>query len=216
MSHLLTLNEGTLLVKFARQTIDNFVLHQQLLELPATSSKALFEPRSVFVTIKKQLAANTNQFALRGCIGRLQPSDNQEGKTTPLILATQQAAISSAMEDPRFTSLKASELDSVLIEVSVLTLPEEIVLKDRKQLPEHIVVGIDGLIIDSGTWRKGLLLPQVAPEQGWNSEEFLRGCCQKAGLPPTSYLDPNVKIYKFQAQIFAESSVRGAITERKF
>jgi uncharacterized protein (TIGR00296 family) len=216
LSRLLTLDEGTLLAQFARQTIENYVIHQRILKLPETPSEALLEPRSVFVTIKKQLELDSNQFALRGCIGRLQSANDQEDKTTPLLLATQQAAISSAMEDPRFAPLKPSELDSVLIEVSVLTLPEEIIVKDRNRLHEQIAIGRDGLIIDSGTWRKGLLLPQVAPEQGWNSEDFLRGCCQKAGLPPKSYLDPKVKIYKFQAQIFAETSVRGSIIERKF
>ena len=104
----------------------------------------------------------------------------------------------------------------MLIEVSVLTMPDEVTVKDRTKIVDHITLGKDGLIIDGGGWRRGLLLPQVAPEQRWNATEFLEGCCQKAGLPPDSYLNPVIKVFKFQAQIFAESHPKGEIIERKF
>jgi uncharacterized protein (TIGR00296 family) len=132
-----------------------------------------------------------------------------------LLEATQRAAISSAFNDPRFFPVKQSELESIIIEVSVLTVPEVIVEPIRSNFTKHITIGLDGLIVESGR-HKGLLLPQVAPEQGWNAEQFLNGCCRKAGLPPDGYLDPSVKVSKFQAQIFAETSPGEEIVERKF
>lgn len=213
MGSLLTLDEGMLLTQFARKVIEEYIQNQRTIELPKISSKTLFEPRSVFVTLKKRKPMD---WILRGCIGRLQPGPGEVGDHLPLLEATKQAALSSALEDPRFPPVRLDELDSILIEVSVLTVPEEISIKDRKKISEQISIGKDGLFIDAGSWHKGLLLPQVAPEQKWNATEFLEGCCQKAGVAPNSYLDPNVKVYKFQAQIFTEDKPRGKIHERKF
>ena len=67
--------------------------------------------------------------------------------------------------------------------------------------PNEMVVGEDGLVIEAGG-RSGLLLPQVAPEQGWNREQFLEGICMKAGLPPDAYTRDDAKLQKFQARIF--------------
>ena len=111
---------------------------------------------------------------MRGCIGHLQPGPNSHQKPISLLEATRQAALSSALEDPRFPPVQAEELNSILVEISVLTLPEEITVEDRTKLAEQISVGKDGLIIHGKGWHRGLLLPQVAPEQGWNAEEFLK------------------------------------------
>ena len=211
MTELLSIQEGKILTKFARQSIESYIRDRNTLELPQTTSKALFEHRGVFVTLKTQLERE-----LRGCIGFLQPGPKNHQKSLPLLKATQQAALNSALRDPRFPPLSISELDQILVEVSVLTIPETLDVKNRKDLPNHIVVGKHGLIIEAGTWHSGLLLPQVAPEQGWNAEQFLKGCCRKAGLNMECYLDPDIRVYIFQAQIFAEEAVRGKISERTF
>lgn len=216
MNELLTLEEGTYLTRLARRTIEIHVEEQRVLENPGTTSKALLESRGVFVTIKKKSPIAQEHFDLRGCIGRLQPPPGSRIPIVPLLEATMQAAISSATEDPRFPALRIDELDVILIEVSVLTVPKEIILEDKSQLPQQITVGKDGLIVEYDALRRGLLLPQVAPEQRWNAKEFLQGCCMKAGLPQDSYLDPRVKVFKFQAQVFAEASPRGDIIERTF
>ena len=62
---------------------------------------------------------------------------------------------------------------------------------------------------------KGLLLPQVPIEQGWDVEEFLNQTCMKAGLPPDSWIDTETKIYQFSGQIFTEMSPKGEIKEKK-
>jgi len=217
MPERLTLEEGTFLVQFARRAVETYVQEHRIIDLPANPPKALVESRGVFVTLKKRSSVMKNHWNLRGCIGQLQPSPTDSRiPRFSLIEATRQATISAAVEDPRFPPVRPEELNDILVEVSVLTVPEEIRVEDRTTLPQHIRIGKDGLIVELDTWRRGLLLPQVAPEQGWNAEEFLCGCCQKAGLPPDMYLDPRVKIFKFQAQIFAETSVRGKIIERTF
>jgi uncharacterized protein (TIGR00296 family) len=216
VSRLLTTEEGILLVRLARQAIETYVKEKRILALPKTASKALQESRGVFVTIKKRRSRESSVPELRGCIGRLQRESDAEASRVTLLEATREAAISSAVQDPRFLPVRTEELDMILVEVSVLTVPEELVVTDRAELPLCIIIGKDGLIMELDAWRRGLLLPQVAPEQGWNAKQFLEGCCQKAGLGPQSYLDPRVKVSKFQAQIFSEKSVRGEIEERCF
>ena len=216
MSRQLTLEEGIVLTQWARHTIERYICDNEKIAFPKTPSEVLLEHRGVFVTLKKRQSRDDSIWRLRGCIGHLQPGPNSQHKPLSLIEATHQAALSSALEDPRFSPVQADELDSILVEISVLTLPEEIIVNDRKALTEHVVVGKDGLIVQGRGWHRGLLLPQVAPEQGWNSEEFLQGCCQKAGLPFDCYLNPDIKILKFQAQIFAETLPKGKIVEREF
>jgi uncharacterized protein (TIGR00296 family) len=212
---LLTLEEGVFLVRLARTTIAYFMIEPHPHALPSTKSKTLNEPRSVFVSLKEPKEDRTAPPSLRGCIGFVQHPLVPDTPYFSLLEATQRAAISSAFRDPRFSPIQRSELESLIIEVSVLTVPEELVVPTRTTLIEHITIGVDGLIIESGR-HKGLLLPQVAPEQGWNAKQFLKGCCRKAGLPPDKYLDPTVKVSKFQAQIFVETSPGAEVVERKF
>ena len=105
-------------------------------------------------------------------------------------------------------TLKELEED-IVVEISVLTTPQEI-KTEPKDIPEHISIGTDGLIIGRGLQR-GLLLPQVAVEWKWDKEEFLANCCLKAGLPPDSWLLKNSKVFKFKATIFRERSPKGII-----
>ena len=216
MNGLITLEDGEFLVQLARRTIETYVREQKIVDLPETDSKSLHEPRSVFVTIKKHNPEVHGNMELRGCIGRLQPRPGDMDSPVSLLEVTRQAALSSAVEDPRFAPVRIDELNSILIEVSILTVPMEIIATDKTLLPQIITIGKDGIIVEFDNWRRGLLLPQVAPEQGWNATQFLQGCCQKAGLPADKYLDNRVKVYKFQAQIFTEITVGGKIEERFF
>jgi uncharacterized protein (TIGR00296 family) len=75
-------------------------------------------------------------------------------------------------------------------------------------------VGRDGLIMSRG-YRRGLLLPQVAVEWGWDSEEFLAQCCYKAGLPPDSWLLDDTEVQRFQAIIYSEDSPRGIVSRHE-
>jgi hypothetical protein len=196
---MLSLAEGRLLVKTARRTIEIYLREGRTPPAPDVSPK-LKEPRGVFVTL-------TKQGELRGCIGHPMP-------TMPLIDALADSAVSSATTDPRFPPLKVNELSEVEVEVSVLSEPELIKVKDPREYPKSITIGKDGLIVERG-WHAGLLLPQVPVEWRWDPEEFLSHACIKAGLTPDAWLDKDVKISKFSAQVFREKKPGGEVEEHK-
>lgn len=127
---------------------------------------------------------------LRGCIGHMTG-------VKPLHKAVEELAQSSAFHDPRFPSLQERELDKIDIEITVLTPLEEI--SDLSALE----VGRHGIYIQQGG-RSGVLLPQVATEQGWDRNTFLEHTCRKAGLPGSCWKDPNTKISIFEGIIFKE------------
>ena len=154
------------------------------------------ERRGVFVTLKRYPSLE-----LRGCVGYPLP-------VLALREALARAAVSAAVEDPRFRPVRAEELPRVAIEVSVLTVPTPIRAARPEELVLAVRVGRDGLIVE-GFGSSGLLLPQVAPEQHWSSEEFLAGTCEKAGLPPTAWRDPHVTVQRFEAEVFGESHPGG-------
>ena len=142
---------------------------------------------------------------LRGCIGIPLP-----------VMPLQEAIIESAQsvtQDPRFLPLKKQELDTIILEVTILTKPELIKVKQPQDYLTNIEIGRDGLIVEQG-FSKGLLLPQVPIEQAWDKEEFLANTCMKAGLLPDAWIDKNTKIYKFSGQIFTETKPRGTIKEK--
>lgn len=94
--------------------------------------------------------------------------------------------------------------------MSVLTPPEEIKVEDPSEIPVEVEIGVDGLIVSKGS-RSGLLLPQVAVEYSWDSEELLCHCCRKAWLPMDAWLESDTKIMKFKSIIFKEESPRGKV-----
>ena len=144
---------------------------------------ALELPRSAFVTIHCH-------GDLRGCLGRLDPDE-------PLATTVAQLAASVSDSDPRFEPLRPGELDAVDVEISVLTPEREVAsIAD-------VEVGRHGLIVDQGG-RRGLLLPQVATEYGWDAETFVSQTCVKAGLPADAWRR-GARILVFEAQVFGES-----------
>jgi len=127
---------------------------------------------------------------LRGCIGRLESPQ-------PLWETVAEMAQAAAFDDPRFPAVTRDELDGLSIEISVLT-PFE-----RLEDPRSVVVGKHGLLVERG-FRRGVLLPQVAVEQGWTREEFLAYVCRKASLPPDAWKDPGTALYVFSALVITE------------
>jgi uncharacterized protein len=167
--------------------------------LPETPSAPVFrEPRGVFVTLKRHPSGD-----LRGCIGYPLPYLPLEG-------AIARSAVAAATDDPRFERVAPRELDRLTVEVSVLTVPVPLKARTPSEMVAEVEVGRDGLIVD-GRGTSGLLLPQVAPEQGWTAEELLDGTCEKAGLPRSAWRDPSVRVRRFEAEIFAERSPDGPV-----
>ncbi len=144
---------------------------------------ALRAPCGAFVTLKKE-------GALRGCIGHITASK-------PLFETVREVAVSAAFEDPRFPPLAKDEWSATAIEISVLSPFEKITDAER------IRVGTHGIMIRRG-YRSGLLLPQVATEQGWDRDTFLTHTCFKAGLPADAWKSPETSIEIFSAIVFHE------------
>jgi AmmeMemoRadiSam system protein B/AmmeMemoRadiSam system protein A len=170
------------LLDIARRAIadklDDAELEALMAEKPVLARRS-----AVFVTLLKG-------DDLRGCIGQIQAR-------YPLAEAVRMAAIDAATEDPRFLPVKRSELDEISIEISVLSPFRRVTDVER-----DIQVGMHGLLIIAGDAR-GLLLPQVATEQGFDRVEFLEAVAQKAGLPPGAWQDAT--LYTFTAEVFGEA-----------
>ncbi len=201
--NLLPAEEGRILVETARQAITHH-LDGKDFDLTHSASPELSVPRGVFVT----LFDYKTRRVLRGCIGNPFPK-------TSVINETARCAVEAATMDPRFAPLRQDEfLRSIAVEVTVLSPPEHILVKSPLDLPLNIKVGRDGLLVD-GIGTRGLLLPQVAVDEGFDEEEFLNECCLKAGLMPDAWVTGSVKVARFQGQIFSEEAPGGRVFERK-
>ncbi|MBS3790150.1 MAG: TIGR00296 family protein [Candidatus Thermoplasmatota archaeon] len=195
---MFTQEDGEYAVKLARKAIECAVKDEKL-SFKKTPEK--FEKEmGAFVTINKHPSED-----LRGCIGYPEP-------TYPLKEAIIRGA-QSATRDPRFSPLREDELDSVIVEVSLLTPPEKLDYEEPKELPEKITCGKNGLIVSKGT-RRGLLLPQVSVDQDWDEEQFLDHTCRKAGLPHNEWKKGDCKIEVFEGVIFKEEEPYGDVVKR--
>ena len=200
MSFQLTPEEGNLLVGLARKAVEKRLKDGKIIDPPNGLSKKLMKRCGVFVTLN---SLRRGKRELRGCIGLPYP-------THSLAHAVIASAIDAATRDPRFPPVSFEELDRIVFEVSVLTPPELIEVETPRDYPSEVTVGRDGLIVEM-SYHRGLLLPQVPVEWGWDGEEFLCQCCLKAGLSPDCWLIESTKLYRFQAIIFEELSPRGEV-----
>lgn len=197
---MLTKNDGNMAVHLARDAIEIFLKKNAVLDLSNADLSDIFnEKRGVFVTL-------TKQGMLRGCIGHPYPDSALEN-------AIIDSAISAATRDPRFPSVNISEMNDIVVEVTVLTQPELIDVQPH-ELPGMIEIGKHGLIVKEG-YNQGLLLPQVAPENNFNELDFLDHTCLKAGLSPDAW-QKGAQVYWFEGQIFKESAPQGDVIEGNF
>jgi AmmeMemoRadiSam system protein A len=174
--------ERQLLLRTARQSIEAHLRGAEL-ELPEARG-ALGEARGAFVTLKRRADED-----LRGCIGRMTSN-------LPLLETVAVMAVAAATEDGRFEPVTLEELPGITIEISALG-------PLRPIRPEDVEVGRHGLLLSLGR-RRGVLLPQVPVEHGWDRETFLAHTCWKAGLPEDAWRDPSVELLGFTATVFGE------------
>ncbi len=151
--------------------------------LPRDPPAELIAPAAAFVTLHAG-------GELRGCIGSIR-SDR------PLWRTVVSAAIGAAADDPRFAPVSAREVPTLSIDVSVLGPP--LPLRDLAAFRP----GIDGLIVERIP-RVGLLLPEVATEQGWGVDQMLEATCWKAGLPGDAWQDPGTRVFAFRTAHISE------------
>ena len=169
------------LLNLARETIRQHLATGQA--AVDTDDPIMRQRRAVFVTLNRN-------GRLRGCIGQLTARH-------PLARAVQEAAASAATQDRRFSPVTLDELDEIHIEISVLSPMMKV------NDPSEIEVGTHGVLVVQGP-RRGVFLPQVAVEQGWDRETMLSElCAQKAGLAPDAW-QRGAELYVFTAQIFGE------------
>ncbi|HEV8539320.1 MAG TPA: AmmeMemoRadiSam system protein A [Bacteroidota bacterium] len=179
---MLSDSEKQMLLKIARQTIDAAINGRDVPKA-AITQPALLEHAGAFVTLHEN-------FELRGCIGYADPSH-------PLFETVRDAAEKAALQDPRFMPVSRDELPCIEIEISVLSPLTEMTSLDEIEIGKH------GLVVELGDHR-GLLLPQVAIQAGWDKETYLRQTMRKSGLPPHLWHDRELKVYWFTAEVFGE------------
>ena len=109
-----SIDEGTTLVKIARKSVIEYLEKGNILQVPNNLPTIFNKKFGVFVTLDQ---IENGKRILRGCIGFPYP-------TIPLIKAVIDAAISAATQDPRFPSVRIEELDQIVFQVSILTIPE--------------------------------------------------------------------------------------------
>ena len=199
MSGKLSTEQGTALVRVARKAIEHHVSGKRLAS-DSLSDHSLGELKGVFVTLLDESGR------LRGCIGNPFPEK-------PLINQTVESAIEAASMDPRFNPLGRDEVARVIVEVTVLLPIEPVEGNTAVEISSKVVLGKHGLIVD-GFGSRGLLLPQVAVDEGFDAEEFLSQCCMKAGLLPDAWLTGNIRVSRFEGQVFSESTPGGSVFER--
>jgi hypothetical protein len=180
---MLTEEQRKRLLQVARESLRQAVGKGPRPDL-TTDDEVLTRPSGAFVTLHLQ-------GQLRGCIGHIEP-------VLPLIQTVREMARAAALDDPRFAPVSAAEEPAIALEISVMS--------PITPVPDLacIEVGRHGLVVEQGR-NRGLLLPQVAPEWGWNREEFLEHTCQKAGLPRDAY-KRGAQVYWFEAEVFGEEA----------
>ena len=171
--------ERRLLKELARDSIEKVLFGKDAEELriPETLKKKM----GAFVCLK-----TTGE--LKGCIGYIRGQ-------MPLDETIRQMAVEAAFHDPRFMPLSEEEWKDTDIEISVLTPMTKI------GRVEEIEVGVHGIYLEKD-FNSGLLLPQVATENGWDRETFLEYACMKAGLPRDAWKSKETAIYVFSADVF--------------
>lgn len=171
------------LLTLARSAVDAQVLGRAL---PIAPNMLAIPTPGVFVSLH-------HGADLRGCLGTL-------GHGELVGEAVVRLAAAASHEDPRFSPVTPRELADLAIEISVLT--------PRQPLVDvaDIEIGRHGLIVEKG-WHRGLLLPQVATEHGWDARTFLAHACLKAELPPDAWRTDAV-VSTFEADVFGDSPPR--------
>lgn len=177
------MEERALLLRLAHDSILSALEKRSIPLVPPTPHLA--ELRGAFTSLYLE-------GQLRGCVGYALP-------VTPLYRAVAETARAAAFEDIRFFPVSVEEAPHLQIELSILSPPRAIAAED-------VEPGRHGLLITMNA-RRGLLLPQVALEHGWDRVTFLEQTCRKAGVPSDAW-QKGAMIEAFTAEVFGEKSAQ--------
>lgn len=173
-----------LLLEIARRSLIE-AAHKRTPEDVLSSELSSMFSAGVFVTLRRR-------GRLRGCIGQI-------AAPQPIVPLVAYCARAAALDDPRFRPVEPHEIPEIEIELSILSTLEAIA-------PERIEIGRHGLMVTCGA-RRGVLLPQVAAQFGWDAGRFLQETCLKAGLHHHAWRDADARVEAFTAEIFSESEL---------
>uniref|UniRef100_E6QRN7 AMMECR1 n=1 Tax=mine drainage metagenome TaxID=410659 RepID=E6QRN7_9ZZZZ len=161
--------------------------------IPASEDDSwLQEHRACFVTL-------TQRGQLRGCIGSLEAHRS-------LLLDVKANAQAAAFHDPRFSPLTKPELDTTEVEVSLLSVMQDMTFHNEQDALAQLRPEIDGILFEYGHYRS-TFLPQVW-EQLPDPSEFMAHLKHKAGLSPGFWAE-GVKLSRYTVSKWKE----GAPTE---
>jgi uncharacterized protein len=185
----LTDNDRTILLKLARESMENYVNNKPLPKLDKDKlSPVLIEEGASFVTL-------TYKGYLRGCVGALEPYQS-------LAEDVREHAIAAAFQDYRFPPVTQAEVKDIEIEISYLTQPESLVYEQPDDLIKLLKPNIDGVVIHDGM-RRATFLPQVW-EKIPDPEEFLDQLCMKMGASPNLWRKRKLEVFTYQVEEFHE------------
>ncbi|MFT7879101.1 MAG: AmmeMemoRadiSam system protein A [Sulfurimonas sp.] len=134
---------------------------------------------------------------LRGCIGSIVAH-------RPLYEDLIHNAKAAALNDPRFPSLTQDEFENIIVEVSILTPPQEVTYSSVDDLKSKIRVGRDGVILKHDASHQATYLPQVW-EQLPDFKSFFMHLCMKAGMG-MECLAFHPQIQTYQVEEYKEDS----------
>lgn len=193
---------GKFLITLSRKAIKTYLESNETIDPPEDTPSLLRKKAGIFTTLNSIKGGRED---LRGCIGMIKPRK-------PLVRATIESAINAATQDPRFPPVTIEELESIIIELTVLTPPKVLEVDCPEEYLEKIKIGRDGLILKQGPFQ-GILLPQVPVKHGWDVKAFLRNLCQKAGLPKDCW-KTDAKILAYKGNIWNEEEPNGEIVAK--
>jgi AmmeMemoRadiSam system protein A len=171
--------ERALLLQLAHTAVFAVLDRRQISLAPP--SPHLAEARGAFTTLYYRSA-------LRGCVGYVFP-------VSSLYRTVAESARGAAFEDTRFPPVTRQEAPDLKVSLSILSVPEPIT-------PDAVEVGRHGLLVSLGA-NRGLLLPQVPVEHGWDRVTFLEQTCRKAGLPADAW-QTGASLKAFTAEVFGD------------
>ena len=181
-------DRGKMLLSIARMAISRTLHVSYALEGVGENIAWLSRPGATFVTLMLD-------GELRGCIGSLQAN-------VPLIDDVSNNAVAAAFHDPRFIPLSANELETVAIEVSLLSELQPVKFCTEADVLMQLRPHIDGVVFEYESQRS-TFLPQV-----WESisspQQFLVGLKNKAQIPE-DFWSENIRLLRYTVNKWSET-----------
>src|SRR3989338_1270009 len=194
---MLTLEQGARLIALARKSIFSKF---SLLGLRIKSSD-----KADFAALRPGAVALYNHGKMRGSCQLLE-------ETAPLFQAVSTCAFMAAFRDPRFVAVGKKELPELIIEVSVLSRPKRLDVRNPEEYLQKIPKGAG--VEARGTFHKGSVLPYEAMAAQWDPATMLAQACIRANLDPDDWLNfDKSRVYIFTSQVFSETSSEGQVIQ---